>query len=440
MELLDIIARKKRGEALTDAEIACFAASAADPSSRDYQLAAMLMAIRLMGMDERETASLAMAMARTGDMLEPDVGGAPVDKHSTGGVGDTTTLVLVPLVAACGAKVIKMSGRSLGHTGGTLDKLESIPGMRVTLSEDVFLDIVRKVGCCVVGQSLDLAPADRRLYALRDVTSTVDSIPLIASSIMSKKLALGARGIVLDVKTGSGALLDSLEACVELSQLMVEIGARAGRKVTALITGMQEPLGSHVGNALAIKEAVDVLSGRSQGPLLTVSLLLGEQMLLTGGVASNAAEARGMLMKALGSGQGLERFERMVAAQGGDARVCRDTSLLPQASVLRAVLSEETGWLTGVDTRAVGNAARSLGAGRKTSEDRIDPAAGLVMLKRIGDPVLRGEALAMIHANDEGLAQAAGSALSGALRISDRPADRAKLLYAVVTQEGTEVF
>ncbi len=440
MELLDLIAEKKFGHALTDEGIACFVACAVDPSSKDYQLAALLMAIRLMGMDERETASLTLAMARSGHMLEPDVGGVPVDKHSTGGVGDTTTLVLVPLAAACGAKVIKMSGRGLGHTGGTVDKMESIPGLRVTLPEAEFLRIVRKIGCCVVGQSAELAPADSRLYALRDVTSTVDSIPLIASSIMCKKLASGAKGIVLDVKTGSGALMQTLDECVELSRAMVDIGQRAGRQVVALITGMQEPLGSHVGNALEVKEAIDVLSGRVKGPLLEVSLLLGERMLTAGGTASTPEEARRMLLSALESGSGLERLSMMISAQGGDARVCRDTSLLPQASLLRPVLSERTGWLKEVDAQAVGYAAQGLGAGRRTKEDAIDPAVGLVMLKRIGDPVRRGEALAVIHANDAARAQAAAAALLAALSVGDRPAEKARLLYAVVTRDGTEVL
>ncbi len=267
MALIDIITNKKLGRALTTGELRDLANAARDPATPDYQLAALLMAIRLNGMDERETAELTLAMAQTGDMLSPEVDGVPVDKHSTGGVGDTTTLVLVPLVAACGGKVVKMSGRGLGHTGGTIDKLESIPGFRTELPETDFLRIVREVGCCVVGQTGELAPADKRLYSLRDVTSTVDSIALIASSIMSKKLAGGARGIVLDVKLGSGALMKTMEDTLALARLMCAIGRHSGRQMAALITGMDEPLGSQVGNALEVEEAIRVLSGQVTGPL-----------------------------------------------------------------------------------------------------------------------------------------------------------------------------
>ncbi|HPA60891.1 MAG TPA: thymidine phosphorylase, partial [Clostridia bacterium] len=329
MALIDLISAKKFSRELTAAQLREFAAAAADPATPDYQLAAMLMAIRLNGMTERETAELALAMAQTGDMLSPEVDGVPVDKHSTGGVGDTTTLVLVPLVAACGGKVVKMSGRGLGHTGGTIDKLESIPGFRTELPETDFLRIVREVGCCVVGQTGELAPADKRLYSLRDVTSTVDSIALIASSIMSKKLAGGARGIVLDVKLGSGALMKTMEDTLALARLMCAIGRHNGRQMAALITGMDEPLGSQVGNALEVEEAIRVLSGQVTGPLLTVSLALGAQMLVLGGNAPDEQAARMMLEAALREGRGLDRFRRMIAAQGGDARVCDNPGLLP---------------------------------------------------------------------------------------------------------------
>ncbi|HUM61009.1 MAG TPA: thymidine phosphorylase, partial [Clostridia bacterium] len=333
MALIDLISAKKFSRELTAAQLREFAAAAADPATPDYQLAAMLMAIRLNGMTERETAELALAMAQTGDMLSPEVDGVPVDKHSTGGVGDTTTLVLVPLVAACGGKVVKMSGRGLGHTGGTIDKLESIPGFRTELPETDFLRIVREVGCCVVGQTGELAPADKRLYSLRDVTSTVDSIALIASSIMSKKLAGGARGIVLDVKLGSGALMKTMEDTLALARLMCAIGRHNGRQMAALITGMDEPLGSQVGNALEVEEAIRVLSGQVTGPLLTVSLALGAQMLVLGGNAPDEQAARMMLEAALREGRGLDRSRRMIAAQGGDARVCHNPGLLPQAAV-----------------------------------------------------------------------------------------------------------
>ncbi len=317
MDILSVLENKKRGKALSAEEIGLFVRGAADHSLPDYQLAALLMAIRLNGMDARETADLTMAMANSGDMLKPDVGGVPVDKHSTGGVGDTTTLVLAPLVAACGGKVLKMSGRGLGHTGGTLDKLESIPGMRIALSEKEFQDIVRTVGCAVVSQSAQLAPADKTLYSLRDVTATVDSIPLIVSSILSKKFAAGAKAIVLDVKTGSGALMPTLEASVELAKAMVAIGDHAGRRIVAVVSGMEEPLGSHVGNALEVKEAIDILAGRAQGPLKRVSLFLGAQMLLASGVADTEEEALEKLNRALDSGAGLQKLKEMIAAQAG---------------------------------------------------------------------------------------------------------------------------
>ncbi|MEA5144505.1 MAG: thymidine phosphorylase, partial [Candidatus Limiplasma sp.] len=285
-DIISIIEKKKLGHALTQEEIAFFADGAAHGTIRDYQIAALLMAIRLNGMNREETVNLTLAMARSGDMVDLSaIPGVPTDKHSTGGVGDTTTLILAPLVAACGVPVAKMSGRGLGHTGGTLDKLESIRGFRIGLSMAEFIAQVQRIGVSVIGQTGNLAPADKELYALRDVTSTVDSLPLIASSIMSKKLASGAQGIVLDVKTGSGAIMHTLRESIDLAQAMVHIGADAGRRMVALVTDMGEPLGSHVGNALEVKEAIDVLSGRVQGPLLTVSLALGSYMLMAGGAA-----------------------------------------------------------------------------------------------------------------------------------------------------------
>ncbi len=439
MDLIQVIERKKLGHALTAEEIACFAQAAANPDTPDYQLAALLMAIRLNGMNTQETAELTLAMARSGDMLQPRLQGIPVDKHSTGGVGDTTTLVLVPLVAACGGLVLKMSGRGLGHTGGTIDKMESIPGMRTELSEEEVLDIVGRVGCCVAGQSGELAPADKRLYALRDVTSTVDSIPLIASSIMSKKLAGGAQGIVLDIKTGEGALMQTLEQSIALGRAMVDIGWQAGRRVTALVTGMEEPLGSHVGNALEVKEAIDVLAGRTMGPLLEVSLMLGAQMLILGGQADNEQAARALLQQALQSGAGLHKLADMITAQGGDSRVTQDVTLLPQASHQIPVEAGKGGYLHHVDTQQVGLIAQRLGAGRLRKEDRIDPAVGLVMHKRIGQPVEKGEILAVIHANDHTKGEEAAKALLQALHIGEEAAPKAKLLYALINKDSTEV-
>ena len=436
MDFLSIITAKKLHQELSAEEISCFAKGAADGSVPDYQLAAMLMAIRLNGMTARETADLTMAMARSGDMLTPDVGGIPVDKHSTGGVGDTTTLVLAPLVAACGGKVLKMSGRGLGHTGGTIDKLESIPGFRVSLPEDEFVEIVRRVGCAVVGQSAQLAPADKRLYALRDVTSTVDAVPLIASSILSKKFASGARAIVLDVKYGSGAIMDSMEGTLALARAMVDIGTQAGRQVTAVISSMEEPLGTHIGNALEVKEAIDILSGRAGGDLKKVSLFLGAQMLVASAVCPDEETALNKLSMALDSGAGLNKLQEMIRAQGGDDRVCEDLSLLPQAPFKIPVPAQGSGFLARMDTAALGRAAQGLGAGRLRKEDVIDPAVGIVMQKRIGDRVNAGEPLAVLHARTKDSAAAAALAVQKAITLSDIPAERPRLIDAVITQSG----
>ena len=436
MDILSVLENKKRGRALSKEEIGFFVRGAADRSLPDYQLAALLMAIRLNGMDARETADLTMAMAHSGDMLIPDVGGVPVDKHSTGGVGDTTTLVLAPLVAACGGKVLKMSGRGLGHTGGTLDKLESIPGMKIGLTEAEFQKIVRTVGCAVVSQSAQLAPADKTLYSLRDVTATVDSVPLIVSSILSKKFAAGAKAIVLDVKTGSGALMPTLEASIELAQAMVAIGDHAGRRIVAVVSGMEEPLGSHVGNALEVKEAIDILAGRAEGPLKKVSLFLGAQMLLASGVADTEEKALEMLNRALDSGKGLQKLKEMIAAQGGDSRVCDDVGLLPKAPVIYPVLAREDGFLSHVDGTALGLAAQRMGAGRVRKEDAIDPAVGFVMEKRIGDAVKTGETLCTLHAASEENAKETEERILKALEITKEPAPKARLLYALITPQG----
>ena len=439
MALIDIITNKKLGRALTTGELRDLANAARDPATPDYQLAALLMAIRLNGMDERETAELTLAMAQTGDMLKPDVGGVAVDKHSTGGVGDTTTLILGPLVAACGGKVLKMSGRGLGHTVGTIDKLESIPGFQTELPEEDFLRITRQVGCCVVGQTGELAPADKRLYALRDVTSTVDSVPLIASSIMSKKLAGGAEGIVLDVKCGSGALMKSLADSLGLARAMVDIGQRNGRRMSALITRMDEPLGSHVGNALEVKEAIDVLAGRTAGPLLAVAKALGAEMLMLSGLAKDADQAEAMLADALERGTGLQKLAEMISAQGGDARVCEDTGRLPQASFVEPLLAPESGFLSAMDTELAGQAAQILGAGRRQKEDVIDPAVGYVMEKRLGDRVEKGEAIAHLHFNHRELAEEAGRMLLQSLTLSPVMTPPAPWILAKIGQDGKEV-
>ena len=334
MTMLEIIEKKKFGQELTKEEIAFFANAAAEKSVPDYQLSALLMAIRLNGMTDRETTDLTLAMRDSGDIADLSaIPGIKVDKHSTGGVGDTTTLVLAPLVAACGAPVAKMSGRGLGHTGGTLDKLESIPGMSVALSVEDFIRQVKEIGVAVVGQTGKLAPADKTLYSLRDVTSTVDSLPLIVSSILSKKLAAGSDAIVLDVKTGSGAIMHTLEDSLRLAENMVRVGVLAGKPIVALVSGMDQPLGTHVGNALEVKEAIDILSGRAGGDLLEVSLTLGGFMLHLAGRVETPEAGQQMMKQAIGSGAGLAKLKQMIAAQGGDPSVCDDVTRLPRAAI-----------------------------------------------------------------------------------------------------------
>ncbi len=439
MTMLEIITKKKLKQELSKEEISFFAQAAATKSVPDYQLAAMLMAIRLNGMTDRETTDLTLAMRDSGDIADlSPIPGIKVDKHSTGGVGDTTTLILAPLVAACGAPVAKMSGRGLGHTGGTLDKLESIPGLSVSRSIPELIRQVAETGLAVVGQTGKLAPADKTLYALRDVTSTVDSLPLIVSSILSKKLAAGSDAIVLDVKTGSGAIMQTLEESITLAESMVRVGKLAGKPITALISGMDQPLGTHVGNALEVKEAIDILSGRSGGDLLEVSVTLGSHMLMLAGKASNLDEAGSMLRNAIASGAGLEKLRQMITAQGGDARVCDDVSLLPQASVIRKIACGQSGYVGKMDTMALGLVAQAMGAGRMKLEDRLDYAVGFVLKVRIGDRVRPDTPLCEIHARSEEDADRAERAIRDAIRIGQEPCPRSPVFYALVTGEGTQ--
>lgn len=442
MNIVDIITKKKLGGELNEEEISYFVRAAADKTSglaEDYQLSALLMAIRLMGMTPEETTHLTLAMRDSGDVADlSSIPGVKVDKHSTGGVGDTTTLVLAPLVAACGAPVAKMSGRGLGHTGGTLDKLESIPGLTVELTEERFLRQVRETGVAVIGQTGHLAPADKTLYALRDVTSTVDSLPLIASSIMSKKLAAGSDAIVLDVKTGSGAIMQTLEGSIQLAKAMVDIGVLAHKPVVAMVTGMEQPLGTHVGNALEVKDAIDVLSGRTSGDLKEVSLLLGSHMLVLAGVAKTPDEGRARLEQALDSGAGLERFRQMIAAQGGDPRVCDDLTLLPQSAVKRTVSANTTGFVQAMDTMALGLAAQRMGAGRIRKDDRLDYAAGFILPVRIGDRLEKDTPLCTLFASSQRSADEAEAAIRAALTIGSEPVKKPPLCYAIVTRDGVQ--
>ena len=437
MNMVDMIMKKKAGEALTAEEIRFFVRGAADGSVPDYQLAALLMAICWRGMNAEETACLTMEMMHSGGVVDlSTIDGICVDKHSTGGVGDTTTLVLVPLAAACGAKVAKLSGRGLGHTGGTLDKLESIPGCSIDVSQEDFIRQVKEIGCAVIGQTQDLCPADKALYALRDVTGTVNCIPLIASSIVSKKLASGAGAIVLDVKTGSGAMMQTVEESIELAKAMVEIGAQAGKPILALVTGMDQPLGTHVGNALEVKEAIDILSGRAKGDLLTVSLELGSRMLVACGIAEDVEAGKAKMLDALESGAGLAKLKEMITAQGGEGRVCDELAYLPHAAYKLSVPALTCGYVAKMDTAAIGYCAQSLGAGRRLKTDVIDPSVGLVMDVRLGDYVNEGDSLATLYLNKRELAADAVRRMQAAITIAKEKPELPPLIYAAVSRDG----
>ena len=420
MRMYDIIAKKRDKKKLTDDELRFFINEYIAARIPDYQASAFLMAAFLNGLDNDETVWLTQAMAASGDMADFSDLGLVADKHSTGGVADTTTLIVVPLVCACGLKVAKMSGRGLGHTGGTLDKLESIPGMSVSLRMDDFLAQVKSVGAAVMGQTMRLCPADKMLYALRDVTATVESIPLIASSIMSKKLAAGAQIIVLDVKTGSGAFMTNASDAKALAKAMVSIGQMAGRKTAALITDMSQPLGLAVGNALEVIEAIDVLAGRAAGNLLTVSLALASQMLILAGIAPDDDSAKTMLYDVLHSGRALTKLGDIIAAQGGDRRVIHDTSLMPRARIVAPLCSCVDGVLSATDCKGLGEAAGILGAGRITKDDAIDPAVGFIIKKRIGDAISKGDVLFEIHANDETKQKEAADKLMSCLTLASQ--------------------
>lgn len=442
LRTVDIISKKRDGESLSKAEIDFFIDGYVKGQIPDYQAAALLMAIYLKGMDSRETADLTMTMVESGDRVDlTAIKGIKVDKHSTGGVGDTTTLIVAPLVAACGVPVAKMSGRGLGHTGGTLDKLESIPGFRTELSKADFIAAVNKVGLAVIGQSKGLVPADSLLYALRDVTATVASLPLIASSIMSKKIAAGAGGLVLDVKTGSGAFMETREDAFDLAREMVKIGERLAMNTTAIITDMNQPLGLAVGNALEVKEAISILRGLGEeGPLKAVSLLLAAHMIYTGAGCTTIDEGKAMAKDALESGRGLDKLAEMIRVQGGDARVVDDISLLPQAKHIMPVTADMEGYIASIDTEMVGIVASILGAGRTRKDQKIDPAVGLVLKKRLGDKVKKGEELALFHLNDRDRFDQAQDLFKRAIRIGAKSSGPCPLVYGTVTREGEKHF
>ncbi|ABS24875.1 thymidine phosphorylase [Anaeromyxobacter sp. Fw109-5] len=431
MRAYEIIHRKRDGRAIPPAAIAALVDGFTTGEIPDYQMAAFCMAVFFRGMDEVEVRALTEAMLRSGDVLDlSDIPGAKVDKHSTGGVGDKVSLALAPLAAACGVKVPMISGRGLGHTGGTLDKLEAIPGFRVDLPVGRFRELVRDVGACLVGQTERLAPADRKLYALRDVTATVESIPLIAASIMSKKLAEGIDALVLDVKVGSGAFMKRLDDARTLAATLAGIGRRMGKRVSALLTRMDEPLGRAVGNALEVAETVALLSGGGPEDLREVTVELTAEMLVLGGAAADLAAGRARVAAAIADGRGLAKLEEIVRAQGGDAAVLRDPERLPRAPVRYDVPSPAAGFVAELDAEAIGLAAVALGAGRARVEDRIDPAVGVVVAKKLGDRVERGEPLCTVHAGEGSESRERVTArLAGAYRIGPvAPAQRPLVL------------
>lgn len=408
MRMYDLIIKKRNGGALSDEEIKYMIAEYTAGNIPDYQMSAMMMAIYFQGMSAEETVALTMAMAHSGEMLDlSSIGGIKVDKHSTGGVGDKTSIALTPMVAACGVKIAKMSGRGLGHTGGTIDKLESFEGFTTGITTEHFVKQVNEIGVSIMGQTMDIAPADKKLYALRDVTATVDNMSLIASSIMSKKLASGADAIVLDVKTGSGAFMKKEADAFALAKEMVTLGNKAGRHTIAVVSDMDQPLGHAVGNALEVEEAIATLRGEGPEDFTQLCMTLGTYMLIAGGVADNEAAAGQMLSDVIKNGSALSKLADFVAAQGGNAKAVYDTSLLPEASVQEEILSEQTGYVKKIDCDEIGICSLILGGGRETKESVIDLSVGLVLHKKVGDFVRAGESLATIHANDREKMEAA---------------------------------
>jgi pyrimidine-nucleoside phosphorylase len=431
--LVELIARKRDGGHLTDEQITRLIRAHSGGDLADYQMSALLMAVFLRGMDDAETVALTRAMLHSGDVIDlSGVPGVKVDKHSTGGVGDKVSLCLAPLVAACGVPVPMVSGRGLGHTGGTLDKLEAIPGFNVTLDIDTFTRIVRDVGTCMIGQTSRIAPADKRIYALRDVTATVESIPLIVASILSKKLAEGIDGLVLDVKVGRGAFMKTEADARALAQALVRVGTAAGKRVVALLTDMSAPLGRAVGNAIETREAIDVLRGAGPEDLIECTLALGEQMLLLGGVARDAAEARAKLRAAIASGAGASVLERMIAAQGGDPKVVADPSLLPSAPVLVEIKAREGGVVAGIDALEIGMCAVVMGAGRTRADQAVDHAVGIELTVARGDRVAPGEPLCRLHVRRNEDAEAIAARVQNAFTISENAEPPAPLVLGQI--------
>ncbi|EHL7199495.1 pyrimidine-nucleoside phosphorylase [Staphylococcus pseudintermedius] len=433
MRMVDIIAKKRDGHALTKEEIEFVVNGYTNDDIPDYQMSSLAMAIFFQDMTDEERAYLTMAMVESGDQIDlSNIEGIKVDKHSTGGVGDTTTLVLAPLVAALDVPVAKMSGRGLGHTGGTIDKLESVEGFHVEISEEAFVKLVNEDKVAVIGQTGNLTPADKKIYALRDVTATVNSIPLIASSIMSKKIAAGADAIVLDVKTGNGAFMKTVDDAEQLAHAMVKIGNQVGRQTMAIISDMSQPLGRAIGNALELQEAIDTLKGEGPEDLTELVLTLGSQMVVLAQKAKDLDEARGMLQEVIDNGKALEKFKTFLSNQGGDASVVDDPSKLPTAQYQFELQAKRSGVVSEMIANEIGIASMMLGAGRQTKEDVIDLAVGLVLNKKVGDRVEEGESLLTIYANSEDVEQVKQK-LYDNITISDH-AEHPQLIHTIITE------
>lgn len=433
MRMYDLIVKKRDGGALSGEEIRYMVDGYTKGDIPDYQMSAMMMAVFFRGMNEMETLELTMAMAHSGEMLDLSaIKGVKVDKHSTGGVGDKTSLALTPMVAACGISVAKMSGRGLGHTGGTIDKLESFPGFSTEISTTQFTEQVNRIGIAIMGQTKDLAPADKKLYALRDVTATVDNMSLIASSIMSKKLAAGADAIVLDVKTGSGAFMKKEEDAFALAREMVRIGNGAGRQTRAVISDMDQPLGYAVGNALEVKEAIDTLKGNGPVDFVELCLTLGTRMLLCADCRTSEAAARERLETAIADGSALKKLAEFVKAQGGDEKAVYDTELLPKAPFIWEIPSRETGYVSHIACDEIGICSLMLGGGRETKESEIDLSVGFVLQKKAGDFVKAGETLAVMHGNDETKMKEVQERFLRAYRFSETPQEKGAFIKGII--------
>lgn len=441
MRMYDLIMKKRDGNELTTEEINFFVDGYTEGIIPDYQVSALMMAIYFQKMNERETADLTMAMVNSGETIDLSaIKGVKVDKHSTGGVGDTTTLILGPIVAAAGVPVAKMSGRGLGHTGGTIDKLEAFEGFSTDMSIEKFMQNVNEHKIAIGGQTADLAPADKMLYALRDVTATVDNMSLIAGSIMSKKIASGADAIVLDVKTGSGAFMKSEDDAFELAREMVSIGTNVGRNTIGVITDMDQPLGFAVGNALEVKEAIDTLKGEGPEDLTELCLTLGAHMLVLGEKAKDAEQAREILKDIIQSGKGLEKLRELVVAQGGNPAYVDDSSMFPMPAIVEPIISTEDGYVKAIKADDIGLAALVLGAGRETKESTIDLAVGIVLHKKIGDFVKKGEAIATIYANNDEKQKISANMVLDAYEIVQEKIIAKSLIKGIVTKDGITRF